>query len=152
VCGLLKDADAAVRTRAFAALGASVHPLIIDEVMSLCFAEQAAARTPEEQEVMFRALGKAAGAQALPRLRQSVEKKQYLPGARTRLRREKLLAITALRYIPGEDARRMVERLADDGDTLVKAKAQHVLKRPEGMGSDVYSRAAAASGQSGEDV
>jgi len=89
---------------------------------------------------MFRALGKVSGGAALPRLRQMVEKKHYLPSGRARSKREKLVAISALRHIPGEEARSVIERLCADGDHLVRTKAQHVLKRGVGAGSDVYDQ------------
>jgi hypothetical protein len=90
---------------------------------------------------MFRALGKVAGIAALPRLRQMVEKKHYLGTGKARSKRDKLCAITALRYVPGPESRAMLERLCHDSDTLVKTKAAHVLKQVgSGLGSDVYER------------
>jgi hypothetical protein len=85
-------------------------------------------KSAEELEFMFRALGKVAGIEVLPRLRQIVEKKHLLPSGKARSKRDKILALTALRYIPGEESRGLSERLSHDTDQLVKTKAQHVLK------------------------
>lgn len=141
VVGLFKDANQGVRVRTFAALERLRHPLVVNELTSLCFAEQSVLKNPEELEFMFRALGKVAGVTVLPRLRQTVEKKHLLPSAKARSKRDKILALTALRYIPGEEARNLIEKLSQDSDQLVKTKAQHVLKSlKQGLGSDLYDR------------
>jgi hypothetical protein len=44
----------------------------------------------------------------------------------------------------------MIEKLAEDGDPLVKTKAQHVLKATRsGLGSDVYEPVAGTRGEGG---
>ena len=140
-CALLKDGDAGVRIRAFASMERLKCPLVINEVTSLCLDDDPTLKSSDELEHMFRALGKVAGIDALPRLRQMVEKKHYLGTGKARSKRDKLCAISALRYIPGEESRHMLERLARDGDSLVKTKAVHVLKQvTSGLGSDVYER------------
>jgi hypothetical protein len=65
----------------------------------------------------------------LPRLRSLVDRKHYFTVQKSRIKREKLLVITALRYIPGAEARGILERLSSDSDALVKTKAAHVLKQ-----------------------
>ena len=44
-------------------------------------------------------------------------------------RRDKLLAITALRYVPGPDAQRLLDVLSADGDTLIRTKAVHATRQ-----------------------
>ena len=78
---------------------------------------------------MFRALGRLCGFDVLPRLRAMVEKKPLFSMQKSRLKREKLLAITALRYIPGPDAQRLLDVLNADGDPLVRTKAAHATKQ-----------------------
>jgi hypothetical protein len=58
-----------------------------------------------------------------------VEKKQLFTVQKKGVRREKLLAITALRYIPGADAQRILDTLSADSDTLVRTKAAHAMKQ-----------------------
>ncbi len=143
LCGLFKDENQGVRVRTFASLDRLRNPLIVNELTSLCFAEQTLLKNSEELEFMFRALGKVAGIAVLPRLRQIVEKKHLLSSGKARSKRDKILALTALRYIPGEEARGVIEKLSQDGDQLVKTKALHVLKaQKQGLGSDVYDRVA----------
>jgi len=129
LCKLLHDDNAAVRQRAWSAAGQMTHPLVAAEVETLCFAESAQARSPEELELMFRALGRLCGFAALPRLRAMVEKKHLFTVQKSRLRRDKLLAITALRYVPGADAQRLLDVLGADADTLVRTKAVHATKQ-----------------------
>jgi hypothetical protein len=129
LCKLLHDDNAAVRQRAWSAAGHMTNPLVAAEVETLCFAESAQARSPEELELMFRALGRLCGFAALPRLRAMVEKKQLFTVQKSRLRRDKLLAITALRYVPGPDAQRLLDVLGADADTLVRTKAAHATKQ-----------------------
>ena len=129
LCKLLHDDNAAVRQRAWSAAGHMTNPLVADAVETLCFAESAQTRSPEELELMFRALGRLCGFNALPRLRAMVEKKHLFTVQKSRLRRDKLLAITALRYVPGPDAQRLLDVLGADADTLVRTKAAHATRQ-----------------------
>jgi HEAT repeat protein len=126
---LLRDDNAAVRLRAWLAAGSVSNALLAADVEALCFAESASARPTDELELMFRALGRLCGFAVLPRLRAMVEKKQLFTVQKKGVRREKLLAITALRYIPGPDAQRILDTLSADSDTLVRTKAAHAMKQ-----------------------
>jgi HEAT repeat protein len=126
---LLHDDNHGVRQRAWSAAGNIPSAPLAAEVEALCFAESASSRTPEELELMFRALGRVCGVAVLPRLRTMVERKHLFSAQKSRLRREKLLAIAALRYIPGAEAQRLLDTLGADGDTLVRTKAAHATKQ-----------------------
>ena len=126
---LLRDPNQTIRVKTLDAVVAFRHPQIVDDVAALSFSEEAVLKNSDELEHLFRALGKLAGERALPRLRQTIEKKHYLPVGKSRSKRDKLLAITALRYIPGGEAHGMLEKLSRDADSLVKTKALHVLKQ-----------------------
>jgi hypothetical protein len=126
---LLRDENPAVRQRAWSGAGSISNALVAADVEALCFADSAALRTSDELELMFRALGRVCGFAVLPRLRAMVEKKQRFTVQKKSLRREKLLAITALRYIPGADAQRILDTLSADSDTLVRTKAAHAIRQ-----------------------
>jgi hypothetical protein len=126
---LLRDDNAAVRQRAWIAAASVSNATLAADVEALCFAESAALRSPEELELMFRALGRLCGFSVLPKLRAMVEKKQFFTMQKQRVRREKLLAITALRFVPGTDAQHLLDALSADGDTLVRTKAAHAIKQ-----------------------
>jgi len=129
LCDLLKDANESVRVKTLVAVEDFRNPLIVDEVTSQCFAEQASFKSPEDLEHMFRTLGKLAGVTVLPRLRQTIAKRAWIPGGKNRNKRSKLLAITALRHIPGDEAQGLLEKLTHDSNNLVKTKALHMLKQ-----------------------
>jgi hypothetical protein len=146
LCELFKDANQGLRQRAFASVGAFLHPLVVRTLIALCFADDAIQKTPEELEHMFRALGKAAGVDALPSIRQAIAKKHYLSGGKARSKRDKLLSITALKYIPGDESRKLLEKLSEDADQLVRTKALHVLKQQRtdiGSGANYHAAATA---------
>jgi HEAT repeats len=126
---LLRDENGAVRQRAWSAAAGVSNALLAADVEGLCFAESAARRTPDELDLMFRALGRLCGYSVISRLRAMVEQKQLFTMQKQRIRREKLLAITALRYVPGADAQRILEALCTDNDTLVRTKAAHAIKQ-----------------------
>lgn len=126
---LLRDENAAVRQRAWSAAASASNALLAADVEAQCFAESAVARPADELELMFRALGRLCGFSVLPRLRAMVEKKQLFTMQKQRIRREKLLAITALRYVPGADAQHILDTLSADSDTLVRTKAVHAIKQ-----------------------
>lgn len=129
---LLEDQDAGVRMKACAASEEFKHPLIVDKVTTLCFGVDDAARSSDELERLFRAVGKLAGANALGPIKQMIGKKHWLPVGASRSKREKLLAITALRYMPGQESLELLKKLSADRDNLVKTKALYVLRRSGG--------------------
>ena len=131
LCKLLEDDDVSVRVPAFAAVEDFKHPLIIDKVSALCFAEDTGAKSADELEHMFRAVGKLAGESALGSTRQMIKGNTWFPSAKARSKQNKLLAITALRYISGEESLKTLNKLAADRDKLVRAKALYALKQLE---------------------
>jgi HEAT repeat protein len=60
-------------------------------------------------------------------------KKAWLPFGKARGKHDKLLAITALRHIPGNEASNLLVELANDGDHLVRTKALYVLKQRDAL-------------------
>ncbi|HET6350272.1 MAG TPA: HEAT repeat domain-containing protein [Candidatus Krumholzibacteria bacterium] len=133
---LLRDGEESVRTRTLQAIEKVPHPLFRDELMSTCFQDATMLRSTDELEHLFRVLGSQAGESALEPLRQMTRKKRWWPGASQDDKRLKLLAITALRRIPGADAQAMLDAFAQDNNNLVKAKAVYVLKqRAQGSGA-----------------
>jgi hypothetical protein len=126
---LLKDGNQSVRVKTTELIVTFPHPVIIAEVTAICFSEEAVFKPADELERLFRALGKLAGESALPQIRNAIERKYYLPSGKSRSKRDKLLAVTALRYIPGQHARGLLDKLSTDADNLVRTKALHMLKQ-----------------------
>jgi hypothetical protein len=67
-----------------------------------------------------------------------------------RARQNKLLAITALRFIQGQESHEMLEKLAGDGDKLVRSKAQHALNQHDVDGDAGAPEPASAASSGGE--
>ncbi len=129
LCKLLEDDDMSVRIKTFAAAEEFRHSLIIDKVTSLCFAEDIETRSTDELEHMFRAVGKLAGEKVFVPIEQMIKTNKWLLFNHSKNKQNKLLAITALRHIPGLESLNILRILAGDGDRLVRAKAQYVLRQ-----------------------
>jgi hypothetical protein len=129
---LLESPDASDRITALTAIESFKHPLIVKEVTTLCFERDTATKDPEELEHLFRAAGKLAGESVLPQVKQMTKKHGWLPLGKGRVRQDKLLAITALRNIPGRESVKILTELSSDSDSLVKTKALYVLKQLDG--------------------
>ncbi len=125
---LLEDKDASVRIKAFAAVEEFKHALIIDKVISLCFEGDNSTKDMAELERMFRSAGKLAGAKILGQIKQMVRKKIWLPFKKNQYRKNKLLAIAALRHIPGQESIDLLRDLSKDQDGTIRNKALYALK------------------------
>ncbi|MEJ2722172.1 MAG: hypothetical protein P8181_13685, partial [bacterium] len=127
--GQLDDGVEDIRVKTLAAVEDFKHPLMLDKVMRICFADDNTTKSTVERERMYRTVGKLAGQKALAPIEQMIKKKGWLPFGKTRDRNEKLFAISALRIIPGEEAARMLTSLSKDSDSLVRNKALYALKQ-----------------------
>ncbi len=126
---LIEDEDTDVRIKAFAAAENVAHPAVVDKIAALCFDSDTSAKGIDELERMFRAIGILAGEKVLAPLTRMTKRKGWIPLGKSRSKQDKLLAITALRHIPGRKSLELLRKLADDHDSLVRSKASYVLKR-----------------------
>jgi hypothetical protein len=126
---LLEDKEAAVRLKALDAAEKFKSPQVADKLIALCFSASRTNTRTEELDRMFRALGLLAGEKGLAPLKHFIQKKAFLSLNKTRERQNKLLAITALKHIPGMESLNTLKELARDGDNLVRTKAHCVLKQ-----------------------
>lgn len=126
---LLDDEAVVIRTKTLAAVESFPNPLVVDKVISMCSPERMEGRQPDELERLFRTFGKLAGERGLPQIKRLAGGKRWVPFGKNKIRQNKMLAITALRYIPGRRSRELLEELAGSHDNLVKSKAQHALKQ-----------------------
>lgn len=150
LCRLLADPDADVRVRTIAAVEGFSHPSIVAAVTAMCFEQDTSAKNLEELQRLFRAVGKLAGTDVLPRLlRMTGTRSLFSMGGRAR--QDKLLAISALRYIRTPEARAALEKLAGDGNGIVKSRAQHALATFDGQeeSDDPKPPASGAGGTNG---
>ncbi len=148
---LLTDGDADVRIETLAAIEEMRSPSLVTRVTSMCFEEDLTAKSMKELERLFRTAGKLGGESILPRIRSMAASRGFFRRAGSRARQNKLLAITALRVIPGQDARDALEKLAGDRDKLVKSMAQRAVDALNGRGEAGSVEAAPAADGGGND-
>lgn len=151
LCKLLGDGDRDVRIGSLAAAEEMRSASIVAKVTSMCFEEDPATKSMEELERLFRTAGKLAGTSILPRLQRMAASRGLFPMGGSRARQNKLLAITALRFIPGQESRTILNKLAGDGDHLVKSKAQHALSLQDEHGEASSPEAAPSAAGGGND-
>lgn len=124
---LLDDPGDHVRSRALVAVEEMADPVLARKVRSIAFGKEISRRNIEEQELVFRVLGKLNGTEALPEIRRMVEKKHVFGLGGSHGKQKKLLAIRALEHIEGAEAREILEQLAEDSNSTVRSRAQRVL-------------------------
>jgi HEAT repeat protein len=150
LCGLLADQDKDVRLGSLAAAEKLRNPCIVAKVTAICFEEDLSAKEIDELERLFRTAGKLGGTDILPRLKRMATSRGLFPTRGGRARQNKLLAITALRFIQGQESHEMLEKLAGDGDKLVRSKAQHALNQHDVDGDAGAPEPASAASSGGE--
>lgn len=129
LCRLMEDEDTGVRIKAFTTAENVAHPTVVSKLSGMCFDGDTSTRSIDELERMFRAIGTIAGEKALALLARMTRKKGWIPLGRGRNKQDKLLAITALKQIPGKKSLELLKELSHDRDSLVRTKALYALKR-----------------------
>ncbi len=127
---LLDDTDKQIRMKVLAAIENVHSPVIKEKLMDMAFDKQLAKKAFEEQELIFKALGRTAGEEVLPRLTDMATRKPRLMFNKQNVKQRKLLAICALRNIQTVAAADVLETLARDGNDLVKSRARRALDAP----------------------
>jgi len=124
--GAFNDSDKHVRCRAIEAAAGRNDPGVREKLEEIAFGKGLADLDPDEQEVIFRALGNTGNAGTVDRLEKMVNKK----GLRrlTNNRDGRLLALRALENIRDESAIALLDMLAEDSDQLVQSLAKRVRK------------------------
>ena len=126
---LLDDDDTHIRLKTLSAVEEMGHPLVTARVTSLAFDEGLELKSMEEQERIYRTLGKLAGEEILPLVEASIlRKRTLLFGFKGPDRRKKILAIRALEQIHNTESMNLLVKLANDRDKTIKKMAQRALK------------------------
>lgn len=129
---LLDDDDMHIRMKTLSSVEEIGHPLVTARVTSLAFDEGLELKSIEEQERIYRTLGKLAGDEILPLLEASIRRKQTLLfGFKGPDRRKKILAIRALEQIHSTESMNLLVKLVHDRDKTIKKMAQRALKSPK---------------------
>lgn len=125
---LLDHEDKSTRVKTLAAMEEVKSPIIINKLMAVAFDKEMSDKTSDEQEHVFRTLGKCAGIRALPDIKRMLEKKNPFGFGKGQKQQDKILAIRALEHIETDESLRILRDLANDPSAPVKVKAQRVLR------------------------
>jgi HEAT repeat protein len=126
---LLDDADKGIRLKTLGVVSGVDASVVRDKLVAIAFGKEFTEREFDEQMEIFKALGRVVGEDALPRLKQSVGKKNFLGFAKRHSKENKLLAIEALEQMDEPGAIRLLEDLARDSDENVCTRASEALRR-----------------------
>ncbi len=151
LCRLLADGEPSVRMGALAAIEDLENPALVARVTAMCFDEDLAAKSMKELERLFRTAGKMAGADILPNIKRMASPRGLFPRGGGRARQNKLLAVTALRFIAGQESGEMLSKLAGDRDKLVRSTAQRALAARDGHDDAAVLEEAPAAAGGGND-
>jgi hypothetical protein len=124
---LIDDTDKHIRMKTLAAVEDIKSPIIMNKLVAVAFDKDFGRKEFDEQELIFKAVGKQAGESVLPELSRMVEKKVLLGFAKGQMKQNKLLVIRALENIRTAEAIDMLEGLARDQNDLVKSRARRAL-------------------------
>lgn len=123
---MINDEDKMTRCRAIDAVSKRNNPRVRDCITDLAFAKDFAERDEEEQEEIFKALGRVGNEDTVEKLKPFTEKRLLMqPG---KARDNKFLAIRALESIEHPAAMEMLEQFAQDSNSLVQTRATRALE------------------------
>ncbi len=105
------------------------NSVITNKVMEFAFEEDLELKNMDEQERIFRTVGKLAGERVLPQIVGMVrERSILLVGKKKSSKRKKILAIRALEHINGSEASGLLEKLTRDSDEMVRKMARQAVE------------------------
>lgn len=128
---LLDDTDKGIRVKTLRVVSNVDASIVRDRLVSIAFGKEFTEREFDEQIEIFKALGRVVGEDALPRLKQTVGKKNFLGFAKRHNKENKLLAIEALEQMDEPGAKRLLQDLAKDSDDGVSSRAADALRQSE---------------------
>jgi len=126
---LLDDTDKKIRLQTLNVVSAVDAESVRAKLVSIAFGRAFTEREFDEQIEIFKALGRVVGEDALPRIKETVGKKNFLGFAKRHTKENKLLAIEALQQMEEGSAERLLHDLAGDSDEGVRSRASDALRR-----------------------
>jgi HEAT repeat protein len=126
---LMDDADKQIRMKTLLAVESSTSPIITNKLIAMAFDKDLSKKAIDEQESIFKVLGKLAGESILPDLADMAEKKALFMFGKQQTKQSKLLVIRALENMKSAAAGDLLETLARDQNDLVKSRARRALDK-----------------------
>ncbi len=118
----LEDPDKTIRIKVLEALEDKNSPPVLEKVSELAFGRDIAQRSLDEQEVIFKVLGRVGNEETVEYIGKMMEKRHLLHFGKNR--ENKFLAIRALENICTKSSLRLLEKLAKDTNSLVQSRAK----------------------------
>lgn len=125
---LLDHDDKSTRTKTLVALEELNSPIVSNKLMALAFDKELSDKTMDEQEQVFRTLGKCVGARALPEIKKMLDKKNAFGFGRSAKQQHKVLAVRALEHIQCAGSLALLRAMAKDSSNMVKSKVHRALR------------------------
>lgn len=118
----IDDESKRIRFRAMDAAAEKNDPRVLARMTEIAFDKTLSDREPDEQEMIFKVLGRVGDAGTVDELKKFIEKKSFMQFGKQR--ENKLLVIRALEQIKTPASLGLLKRLAKDSNTLVQTRAQ----------------------------
>ncbi len=140
--GAVSDENKQIRLQAMDAAASKDDPRVREKFGELAFGKELSDRIPDEQEMIFKVLGRVGNSGTVEELKKFVNRKSIKHFGTSR--ENKFLAIKALAGIKSPAALSLLKKLMEDSNDLVKSRAQrtydqlqHTMreeraKRPQG--------------------
>jgi hypothetical protein len=120
--GAMTDENKQIRMQAMEAAAKKSDPRVLARMTELAFSKELSVRSPDEQELIFKVLGKIGDAGTVEELKKFVEKKSIPYFGKGR--ENKFLAIEALEHILSPASLNLLKKLTGDSNDEVKTRAE----------------------------
>jgi HEAT repeat protein len=125
---LLDDSDKQIRIKTLKAVEELTNRSIQDKIVELAFDEDIELRNMDEQEKIFRVLGKLLGGRVMPRINGMIREKNHLFfGKKKPNKRNKILAIRALEQMNCPESMNLLIKLARDSDGTIRSMSEQAI-------------------------
>ncbi len=118
---MLEDPEKEIRIKVLEALQGRKEPEVLEKVSDMAFTKGVAHPSLDEQEAIFKTLGRIGNEETVKRIAKMLEKRRFWHFSASR--ESKFLAIIALENIHTRKSLGVLEKLAKDSNSLVKGRA-----------------------------
>ncbi len=125
---LIDDSDKQIRIKTLKAVEKLAYRCIEEKIMELAFDEDIELRNIDEQEKIFRVLGKLLGGRVIARINNMIrEKNNLFFGKRKPNKRNKILAIRALEQMKCPESLNLLMKLSRDSDGTIRSMSEQAI-------------------------
>ncbi|NIM20231.1 MAG: hypothetical protein GTO51_08375 [Candidatus Latescibacteria bacterium] len=122
----LEDPEKTIRLKALEALERIKSPSVLDKISMIAFGKEFTQKSMDEQEAVFKTLGRLGNEETVDRIGKMLEKRHLLHFSKNR--GNKYLAIHALENICTDSSQKLLEKLSKDSSSQVRGRAYRARK------------------------